>query len=331
MKLYGDKVKTSLLEDYDYYDRFTNNTGCIITVSDNRIEVKQYTGGGVKKDEFTIEAKRPKTIENITPENAIDSFNLEYDPTTEKVRITWAEELYGNVQDIFIKGGYKDKDTIVVSSSKLCYKEYKVVDTELNWNWHITLTMRDGTVLEKDLPLILNPDIIKYQITYDLDGGVNNPDNPTEYCGGDLPIELKDPTKEGYEFVKWTLDGRRVTGIKEGKTGDFHFVAEWKKIVQHTITFNSDGGTDVESQTVTEGERVSEPAAPTKEGYTFIGWYDGDTKFDFTTRIAKDYTLTAKYEQISTGKKNCKKSSLAVILASTLLLSSCLVIFRKKK
>ena len=51
--------------------------------------------------------------------------------------------------------------------------------------------MRDGTVLEKDLPLILNPDIIKYQITYDLDGGVNNPDNPTEYCGGDLPIELK--------------------------------------------------------------------------------------------------------------------------------------------
>ena len=102
-------------------------------------------------------------------------------------------------------------------------------------------------------------------------------------------------------------------------------------IVQHTITFNSDGGTDVESQTVTEGERVSEPAAPTKEGYTFIGWYDGDTKFDFTTRIAKDYTLTAKYEQISTGKKNCKKSSLAVILASTLLLSSCLVIFRKKK
>ena len=147
----------------------------------------------------------------------------------------------------------------------------------------------------------------------------------------DLPIELKDPTKEGYEFVKWTLDGRRATGIKEGKTGDFHFVAEWKKIVQHTITFNSDGGTDVESQTVTEGERVSEPAAPTKEGYTFIGWYDGDTKFDFTTRIAKDYTLTAKYEQISTGKKNCKKSSLAVILASTLLLSSCLVIFRKKK
>ena len=183
----------------------------------------------------------------------------------------------------------------------------------------------------EDLPLILNPDIIKYQITYDLDGGVNNPDNPTEYCGGDLPIELKDPTKEGYEFVKWTLDGRRATGIKEGKTGDFHFVAEWKKIVQHTITFNSDGGTDVESQTVTEGERVSEPAAPTKEGYTFIGWYDGDTKFDFTTRIAKDYTLTAKYEQISTGKKNCKKSSLAVILASTLLLSSCLVIFRKKK
>ena len=100
-----------------------------------------------------------------------------------------------------------------------------------------------------------------------------------------------------------------------------------------TVTFNADGGILAGEATVQvkKGKTISEPTAPTKEGYTFIGWYDGDTKFDFTTRIAKDYTLTAKYEQISTGKKNCKKSSLAVILASTLLLSSCLVIFRKKK
>ena len=167
-----------------------------------------------------------------------------------------------------------------------------------------------------------------YRVSFIVDGQVQETKQVIE---NEYVVASSSPSKEGYEFVKWTLDGRRVTGIKEGKTGDFHFVAEWKKIVQHTITFNSDGGTDVESQTVTEGERVSEPAAPTKEGYTFIGWYDGDTKFDFTTRIAKDYTLTAKYEQISTGKKNCKKSSLAVILASTLLLSSCLVIFRKKK
>ena len=121
MKLYGDKAKPSLLEDYDYYDKFTNNTGCIITVSDNRIEVKQYTGGGVKKDEFTIEAKRPKTIENITPENAIDSFNLEYDPTTELLglknyMVTYKTYLLRAVTKIkilllFLQANYATKNT----------------------------------------------------------------------------------------------------------------------------------------------------------------------------------------------------------------------------
>lgn len=331
LKLYGDKAQQSLLDDYDYYDKYNNNTGCIITVSENQIEVKQYAASGQVKDEFIIKAKRPKDIENISNEEAINSFGITYDKDTEKVKITWAEELYGNVQNILIKGGFKDKDTIIVSSSKLCYKEYKVVDTTLNWNWHITLTMKDGTVLEKDLPLILNPDIIKYQITYDLDGGINNPDNPSEYCSSDLPIELKAPTKEGYEFVKWTLNGRRATDIKEGKTGDFHFVAEWKEKTKYTVTFNTDGAGEISSQTVAEGENAVEPTAPNKEGFNFLGWYNGNTKFDFSTGISKNLTLTAKYEQISTGKKNCKKSSLALILASTLLLSSCLVIFRKNK
>lgn len=62
-----------------------------------------------------------------------------------------------------------------------------------------------------------------------------------------------------------------------------------------TVIFDADGGSAVKNQTVASGNTADEPTAPTKTGYTFDGWYDGDTKFDFTTPITEDTTLTAKW------------------------------------
>ena len=45
----------------------------------------------------------------------------------------------------------------------------------------------------------------------------------------------------------------------------------------YTVTFDSTGGSLVESQTVTEGETLTRPTTPTKEGYEFLGWtYNGE-------------------------------------------------------
>lgn len=66
-------------------------------------------------------------------------------------------------------------------------------------------------------------------------------------------------------------------------------------VTRYTVTFDSDGGTAVESQRVRRGSTASEPTAPTKEGYTFVGWFDGDTQFDFTTPIRSSLTLKAKW------------------------------------
>ena len=71
--------------------------------------------------------------------------------------------------------------------------------------------------------------------------------------------------------------------------------------VVYTITFNSNDGTLVESQNVNAGEKVSEPTpAPTKEGFTFDGWYEDSTfskKFDFNTPITDSMTLYAKWTE----------------------------------
>ena len=69
--------------------------------------------------------------------------------------------------------------------------------------------------------------------------------------------------------------------------------------VVYTITFNSNDGTSVASQNVNAGEKLTEPTpAPTKEGFTFDGWYEDSTfskKFDFNTPIASNRTLYANW------------------------------------
>lgn len=69
-------------------------------------------------------------------------------------------------------------------------------------------------------------------------------------------------------------------------------------VVHYTVIFNTDGGSDVASQSIASGSRATKPDAPTKNGYEFLGWYDGTTAFDFTTPITNDLTLTAKWREV---------------------------------
>ena len=63
-----------------------------------------------------------------------------------------------------------------------------------------------------------------------------------------------------------------------------------------TVKFETEGGSEVAQQNVKNGQTATKPTDPTKEGYKFGGWYDGDTKFDFDTPITKDTTLTAQWQ-----------------------------------
>lgn len=66
-----------------------------------------------------------------------------------------------------------------------------------------------------------------------------------------------------------------------------------------TITFNSNGGSAVKSQTVKPGGKVTKPANPTKTGHTFKGWYSDKgckTAFNFNTQVKSNITLYAKWE-----------------------------------
>ena len=63
----------------------------------------------------------------------------------------------------------------------------------------------------------------------------------------------------------------------------------------YTVTFDTDGGSAVDAQNVAYGGNATLPAAPTKSGYTFAGWYLGEETYNFTTAVTENLTLTAQW------------------------------------
>lgn len=69
---------------------------------------------------------------------------------------------------------------------------------------------------------------------------------------------------------------------------------------QYTVIFESNGGSVVEKQTVADGQKVSRPEDPTKEGFVFEGWYTDSgmtTAYDFGSEVTKSFTLYAKWTE----------------------------------
>ena len=79
-------------------------------------------------------------------------------------------------------------------------------------------------------------------------------------------------------------------------TGDLTLVARWTAD-SYTVTFDTDGGSAVAAAEVEHGQTVAKPADPTKEGYTFAGWYLGETEYVFETPVTGDLTLVARWTQ----------------------------------
>ena len=135
---------------------------------------------------------------------------------------------------------------------------------------------------------------ITYNIVYTMDGGTATPANPTTYTIETETFTLNNPTKTGHTFKGWKLNGEgdammEVT-IAQGSTGHLAYTATWQ-VNQYTITFDSNGGSDVDPITLDYGSTVTAPAEPTKTGYDFAGW----TPALPATMPAENITVTANW------------------------------------
>lgn len=116
-----------------------------------------------------------------------------------------------------------------------------------------------------------------------------------------------EPTNDGYSFGGWYTDVKCTTAYDFNLpvNTDITLYAKW--LAKYTVSFDTDGGSTVESQTVVTGNKATKPAVnPTKKGYNFVGWYTDNTyttEFDFENTIITDNTtIYAKFEDASIFK-----------------------------
>ena len=87
-------------------------------------------------------------------------------------------------------------------------------------------------------------------------------------------------------------------------------------IKEKTVTFMN-GSSRYALEVVTSGNKAVAPAEPAKDGYVFVGWYNGDTKYDFTKPLTENITLSAKWVSENVSTKD--QLNEAVALGSTFI------------
>ena len=125
-----------------------------------------------------------------------------------------------------------------------------------------------------------------YTITFDTAGGSEIAPITQDY--GTVITAPEAPTRKGYTFIGWDKE-IPTTMPAENMT----VTAQWK-INRYTITFDTNGGSEIVPITQDYGTAITAPADPTREGYTFIGW---DKEIP-TTMPAENITLKAKWKDI---------------------------------
>ena len=136
-----------------------------------------------------------------------------------------------------------------------------------------------------------------YAVTLHPNGGTINSGNVTGYTygvGATLPT-ADDMTNTGHTFKGWyvneNLTGSPVTAIGGTGTGNKEYWAKWE-INQYTITVKPENGKADITITQDYGTAITAPEAPTREGYTFMGWDQEIPK----TMPAENITLKARWK-----------------------------------
>ena len=203
-------------------------------------KVKNRTTEKVAKVIETIEFKSQQTIGYPSSPFAINARN--------RYSVTFIIDGVRHSSDLF----FGDIITAPSDTNKEGY-------TFVKWNPDV-----DATVPDHDVTYTATYAINQYTINFDTDGGSEIAPITQDYSSA--VTSPADPTKTGYTFAGWDKDIPATIPAE-----DITIKALWT-INQYTITFDTDGGSEIAPITQDYSSAVTSPADPTKTGYTFAGW-----------------------------------------------------------
>lgn len=308
-----------------------SNTAALILSEDNAITVEVPVDTTVVLDGNTLTTTDGKAELSFTSSESENPLKLQVLQT--EISCSETNKLSGNVSFSLISNAFETKDanvTItyqdkeqnivasytkgisVVSGLNSVSLDFKDLDATFaadnlkeTLTCQVTVALADAAT-ETDTSIFITKEtdcsVSKYAvITFDTNGGTGTFANQYVAANGNITKPEITPEKEHYTFKYWSANGTNAYDFAEAvTTSQITLTAIWEKIT-YNVTFDTNGGTQIMTQKIPSGESAEIPATPTKEGYTFLGWFedDNETAFDFTTAITKDTTLTAKWQEIA--------------------------------
>ncbi|MDO4562242.1 MAG: stalk domain-containing protein [Clostridia bacterium] len=264
-----------------------------LTTGDASITIS-YTEGGVTKT-----ATQAITVNAVT--KTLSSIAV----TTAPTKVTYTAGEYFDTSGMVVTATYSDSSTKAVTS-------YTFAPTEAltTGDTSITISYTEGGVTKTATQAItVNAVLPEFTITFDGNGGTPSASGMT--TTGQKLATLPTATRSGsYSFKGWytaASGGTKITTdtvFSENAT----VYAQWTYsgggggggTTRYTVSFETNGGSKVSSQSVTRNTVMKEPTAPTKENFDFDGWYSDKelkTKYDFSAKVTKSFTLYAKWTE----------------------------------
>lgn len=243
---------------------------------------KTYDGDKIEKDDLPTTTERASQV-NMTFEAVWKAINYKIIYNT-------------NGGEAIPEGSYTIESETITLPTPSCAKHlFKGWYTTEDCTGDPVTTIPKGSMGEKKFYAKW---VSSYDISYELNGG-NNPENvPNSFTEESETITLPTPTREGYTFDGWYLkndfSGSKETEIKVGSKGDRTYYAKWT-IENYELTYHLNGGVNppdvLTSYTI---ETAVELPKPSREHYTFEGWFDNESLTG---------TVVASIVKGSTGKK----------------------------
>ena len=262
-----------------------------------------YLFGGWFEDEAHTKRIRSINTGTIGEVTVYAAWTKASDPTAKTHRITYI--VNGGTRPDTLPTYYEEGVGVVLGDP--VYADHEFL------GWYTTPEFAEGTRIT-EIPKDATSDYTLYakwkldeetqkrihNITYVLYGDETIPGTFEE----ETEMRLMIPSREGWRFDGWYTTpefilGTGLTRVPLTQVTDLIVYAKWTKIEEktaYTVTFNSNGGTAVASQTVEDGEKASQPAAPTRNGYVFKGWYLNGKAYDFAAAVRENLTLVAQWE-----------------------------------
>lgn len=308
----GNKVT----EDITLYAKWTPKTYTVyfkVTSSSTYKTVKQDYDGMLEKPEDPTKAGYTFAgwyMDNntFTQEwNFDEPFQPAGTSTTVSLYAKWEINTYEVTFDS--KGGsavepqWKEYNTTISESPVTVKEGYTFGGWFTDETYSSTKEWKFGTStsakkVTEDITLYAKWTINKYTVKFEKNGGTGTTSNQTIEHGNKC-TKPNDPKKTGYTFKGWYKDAECTDGQEwdfstDTVTEDITLYAKWVGN-EYTVTFDSQGGTEVEPQTVSRDQLVTRPEDPTREGYIFAGWLKSSSIYNFDTKVTSDFTLTAKW------------------------------------